>query len=155
MRIRPSTPSGPCRRASALMIAMVALVVVAAVAAAITWQCLAGRRLLERRQNQLQAEWLARAGVELAADRLLTDPSGYKGETVEIVPEGRVRVEVRAEPGEANVFQVTSEARYPGEGRDAVLRSAHRSFRRVTRGNAVRLEVVPDGQPRPSAAPGR
>jgi hypothetical protein len=122
--------------------AVVALVVVAAVGAAVTWQCVAGRRLLERRQNQLQAAELARAGVELAADRLLTDPAGYTGETAELVPGAEVRVEVRAEPGKADVFRVTSEARVPRDGLESVLRTATRTFRRLRRGDRVRLEVV-------------
>jgi hypothetical protein len=140
--MRPAVARTASRRGSALLIAVVALALVAVVAAAVTWQCLAGRRLLDRRGNQLQAEWLARAGVELAADRLLADPAGYKGESVEPVPGARVRIEVRADPGAADVFRVTSEARFPGDDRDTVLRSATRSFRRTSRGGQVRLEVV-------------
>lgn len=125
------------------MMAVVALSVVAVVAAAVTWQCLAGRRLLDRRQNQLQAEWLARSGVELAAGRLLADPAGYRGESVELIPGAEVRIEVRAEPGKADVFRVTSAARVPRDGREAVLRETTRTFRRTSRDGRVRLEVVP------------
>jgi hypothetical protein len=121
---------------------VVALAVVSVVSAAVTWQCLASRRLLDRRQHQLQAESLARAGVELAADRLLTDPAGYRGESVELIPGAQVRIEVRADEGAADVFRVTSEARFPKDGRDSVRRSARRSFRRTSKGGQVRLEVV-------------
>jgi hypothetical protein len=140
----PSVRRAARRRGNALMVAVVALAVVAAVTAAVTWQCLAGRRVVDRRQYQLQSEWLARAGVELAADRLLADPAGYRGETVELIPESRVRIEVRAEPGMANVFRVTSEAHFPGDGRESVLRSTTRLFRRTSRDRQVRLEVVAD-----------
>jgi hypothetical protein len=119
-----------------------ALALVSVVSAAVVWQCLAGRRLLGHRQHELQADWLARAGVELAADRLLADPAGYTGESAEPIPGAEVRVEVRAEPGSANVFRVTSTARFPRDGPDTVLRSATRSFRRTSRGDRVGLEVV-------------
>jgi hypothetical protein len=128
------------------LIAVVALAVVATVTAAVTWQVLAGRRLVERRQHQLQADWLARAGVELAADRLLRDPAGYRGESVELAPGAVVRVEVRPDPADAGVFRVTAEARFPPEGRDAGRRSVTRSFRRATRGDRVVLEVVSDSR---------
>jgi hypothetical protein len=121
---------------------VVALALVSAVTAAVTWQCLAGRRLLDHRRDQLQAESLARAGVELAAARLLADPGGYRGESVELIPGAEVRVEVRADPGSADVFRVTSTARSPRDGRDTVRRSAARTFRRTTRDRQVRLEVV-------------
>jgi hypothetical protein len=124
------------------MIAVVALALVAAVTTTVTWQCMTCRRVLHRRQRELQAAALARAGVELAADRLLRDPEGYRGESVELIPEGRVRVEVRADPRRADLFRVASAARYPGEGKDTALRTAARTFRRTSRDGRVRLEVV-------------
>jgi hypothetical protein len=142
MSMLSSATRTSARRGTALLIAMVAIVIVSAVAAAVVWQCLAGRRVLEHRHNQLQAEWLARAGVELAADRLLTDPAGYRGEVVEPVPGAEVRIEVRAGPG-ADVFRVTSFAVFPRKDREAVRRSAARTFRRTSQGGRVRLEVVP------------
>ena len=142
MTMLPSAPRPSTRRGSALLVAVVALTVVATLTAAVTWQCLAGRHLLDRRQHQLQAESLARAGVELAAGRLLTDPAGYKGESVEPIPGAEVRIEVRADPESADVFRVTSQARFPRDGRDTVRRSATRTFRRTTRDRQVRLEVV-------------
>jgi hypothetical protein len=123
---------------------VVALTVVASLSAAVTWQCLASRHLLDSRQHQLQAEALARAGVELAAGRLLADPAGYKGESAELIPGSLVRVEVRPDPASADVFRVTSEARFPRDGRGVVGRSVTRTFRRTTRDKQVRLEVVPE-----------
>ena len=129
------------RRGSALLIVVAALAIVSALLAAITWECVAGRRLVERRQVQLQADALARAGVELAAQRLLRDPASYQGESVELLPGGHVRIEVRADPKRTDVFQVTSEARYPGDGSERVVRSAKRTFRRTSRNNEVQLEA--------------
>ena len=42
--------------------------------------------LLTDRQKQLQAVWLARAGVELAAARLLSNPADYKSESLALFP---------------------------------------------------------------------
>lgn len=146
MKKQPSAGPRPARPGSALLVAVVSLAVVAALAAAVAWQCMAGRRLLDRRQSELQAEWLARAGVELAADRLLADPAGYTGESVELLPGTRVRIEVRTDPAANDVFRVTSEARTAGGGTETVLRSAGRTFRRTERDKAVRLEVVPQSE---------
>jgi hypothetical protein len=122
-------------------VAVVALLVVTVMIASITWQCLAQRRKLDQRANQLQADALARAGVEWAAARLLADPANYKGESIEPIPGSEVRIEVRAEPA-TNLFHVTSEARYPRDARNSVLRSVTRTLRRQAQGNEVRVEVV-------------
>jgi hypothetical protein len=150
MRKRRSVAGACHRRGAALVVAVVALAVVAVLAAGITWNLAAGRRLLDQRQRQLQAEWLARAGVELAADRLLIEPSGYRGETVELLPGSQVRVDVRAEPGAPDVFRVTSDARFPNGGKESVRRSVTGLFRRTRRDGQVRLEAVP----LPPSAPG-
>jgi hypothetical protein len=121
---------------------VVALAVVSVVVTTVAWQCVAGRRLLERRQHQLQADGLARAGVELAAARLLATAS-YKGESVELIPDSQLRVEVRADPATPDLFRVSCEARFPREGPDVVRRSVTRSLRRTSRDNQVRIEVIP------------
>jgi hypothetical protein len=121
---------------------VVVLAVLTAVLGTITAQLLAGRRSVEGRRNQLQAQWLARAGVELAAARLLADPAGYKGETVEVIPGGTVRIEVRPEPESSGTFLVRSEARFPAGDR-GVARSEGRRFRRTVEKDRVRLEALP------------
>jgi hypothetical protein len=133
----------PSRRGAALLVAVVALLVAVMIMASITWQCLAQRRQLDQRAHQLQAESLARAGVEWAAARLLADSANYKGESVELIPESEVRIEIRAEPA-TDLFHVKSEARYPRDARNSVLRSVTRTLRRQSRGNEVHLEVVFD-----------
>jgi hypothetical protein len=123
-----------------------ALALVAVVGGAVLLHWVSSHRLLDRRQRQLQADSLARSGVELAADRLLTAPAGYQGETVEPIPGARVRIDVRADPEVKDVFHVTCQAHYAGDGPDVVLRSARRSFRRTTRDKQVHLEVVPESR---------
>jgi hypothetical protein len=125
------------------VLAVVALAVVSVVMATVTSELMTARRLLDHRQQQLQADWLARAGVELAAARLLSEPAGYEGETVELIPDAEVRVVIRAEAGEPGTFHVHSEARYPRRGPNGVTRSCTRVLRRTQQGNEVRIQVVP------------
>jgi hypothetical protein len=110
--------------------------------AAVFAQTLAARRLLGRRQQHLEAVWLARAGVELAAGRVLEGPADYKGETTEIVPGRSVRIEVRREPGAGDVVLITSAARFTGQDNRPVSHTLERRFRRVVAKDRVRLEPV-------------
>src|SRR5262245_11756569 len=130
------------RRGLASMWAVVILATLSILTAAIIAQMVAGRRVLDRRERQVQAAWLARAGAELASARLLSAPDGYEGESLELVPGSRVRVEVRGVPDAPNTYQVTSEARCPADGADSVARSVTRRLRRVADKEQVRIEVV-------------
>lgn len=139
-RLRP-------RRGTALILVLVILAVVGTVVATTAAQVHTGRLAVERRANQLQAAWLARSGVELACARLLAAPAGYGGESVEPVPGGRVRIEVRPDGGGLRGFRVESEARYPADSSNVVLRRAACWVRRVADGGGVRLEVRPAADP--------
>ncbi len=132
----------PARRGIAAAWALVVLAVLTVVMGVITWQSVTGFRRADHRQAQLQALWLARSGVELAAARLLDDPTGYTGETLTLIPRSQVRIEVKTDPKQDNTFLVTCEARYPADERDSVLRSQLRRLRRVVEKDRVRLEVV-------------
>jgi hypothetical protein len=146
MTREPTTPQTAPRRGAALVVAVIILALVALLLTAIAWQVRANRRHGDRREHQLQADWLARSGVELAAARLLDDPAGYRGEAVEPIPQGRVRIEVQEEPDGS--FDITSEASYPADDRAVVVRTSTRHVRRITDGDRVRLEVVaPRRQP--------
>jgi hypothetical protein len=123
------------------MLAVVALAIVVTMSGVVTWQCLAGRKLITQQEHQYQADLLARAGLELAADRLLSDPKGYRGETAEVLPGGQVRIEVHKEAGQG-LYRVTSVARFPGSDLHPLERSSTRLFRRTSRDNQVFLEVV-------------
>ena len=130
-----------CRRGLAAIWALVVLAVITVLMTLITWQSLAGLRQADRRDHQLQAEWLARSGLELAAARLLA-AADFKGETLEPVPRSRVTISVETKPDAPGLFRVTSEARYPVEGRLSVVRTATREFRRVADKERTRVEVV-------------
>jgi hypothetical protein len=130
------------RQGLAAIWALVILAVITVLMTLITWQGLAGLRQAERREHQLQADWLARSGLELAAARLLA-ADDFKGETFEPVPRSRVTITVETKPDSPGFVRVTSEARYPVEGRLSVVRTATRVFRRVADKERVRVEVVP------------
>ncbi len=132
----------PARRGIAAAWALVVLAVLTVVIGVITWQSVTGFRRADHRQAQLQALWLARSGVELAAARLLDNLTGYTGETLALIPRSQVRIEVKTDPNQENTFLVTCEARYPTDERDSVLRSQSRRLRRVVEKDRVRLEVV-------------
>jgi hypothetical protein len=122
--------------------ALVVLAVLTTLAAALTFQLLAARRAVDRRERQLQAEWLARSGAELTAARLL-EKSAYEGETAEVLAGSKVRIQVQAEKGEPNVYRITCEARQLADGPEAVTRTVTRRFRRTVEGERVRVEGLP------------
>jgi type II secretory pathway pseudopilin PulG len=130
------------RRGIAAMWALVVLAVLTVVIGIITWQSVTGLRRADHRQAQLQALWLARSGVELAAARLLDNPDGYTGETLALIPRSQVRIVVTHDPNQEQTFMVTSKARYPADGRESVLRAQSRRMRRVVEKNQVRLEAI-------------
>jgi type II secretory pathway pseudopilin PulG len=131
------------RNGVAIVWAIVAMAVVTILTSLITSQVLAGRRLADRRQNQLQALWLARSGLELATARMLNQPSGYVGETVAPIPGSQLRIKVTPAVGEPSIFIVVSEALYPAEGKDSVARTMTRRLKRVEENGRTRVEVLP------------
>jgi hypothetical protein len=136
---------GRCvRPGAALVVVAVALAMISAMMGLIAVQVMGNRRVLEHRGQQLQAAWLARAGFELACDRLLADAGKYTGETAEPVPRSQVRIHVAREPGAADTFRVTSEARYRTDAPRPVVRSLSRVVQRTSEGGRVRIEVKGD-----------
>jgi hypothetical protein len=131
--------STPRRRGVATIWAITVFAVVTTLTAVLTKQLLTDRQNIERRRQMAQTTWLARAGVELAAEHLLRDPDGYKGETIEPVPRSQLRIEVRTE--KPDILLVTSEAHFPTDDRAAVKTMTHRFRRTVDKGKAT-LETV-------------
>jgi hypothetical protein len=139
-----------CRRSgAALLWALVVLGVLAVTSATAVWQIGAARRGLSLRQNRLQAVWLARSGFELAAGRLLADPADYSGETLELVPESRVRVIVEKDSTQPDTYRVRAEATFPVGDRTEVSRSLTRRIAIRADGDRKRIEVLPDDEAPP------
>jgi type II secretory pathway pseudopilin PulG len=124
---------------------LVVLAVASALLGTVAAQLLTNRRELDRQQQRTRSLWLARSGIELAAGRLLTDPDGYRGETVEVVPGSRVRVEVRTEGAGTNTYHVTSAVLHTGTASGPDAFTLTRRFKRTAEGGKVRLEGVAPG----------
>ena len=142
MRIYRNT-AGRCRRGVAALWTVVVLAVLAAMLGMVTVQLLSTRRNLDRQWDQAQGLWLARAGVEVAAGRLLTDPEGYAGESPEILQDWQLRVGVEKDRSVTNTYLVTSTARRQDGKSPPTLCLVSRRFRRSVENGRVRLEVVP------------
>ena len=99
----------------AVMWALVILTVLALVSATAVWQMSAGRRALERRQNGLQALWLARSGAELAAERLMAN-ADYSCESIALVMDSDLRIAVEKDPAAKDACRIRCESHYPAAG---------------------------------------
>jgi type II secretory pathway component PulK len=129
------------RKGIALLMALVAMALVTIVMTVLVAQIVAQRRLVQQRQRQLQAEWLARAGVELAAARLIETPTAFTDDKQELLPDTKLKITVAKSAGD--VFTVAVEATVGLQDGPAVLREASTRFRRSGKEGAVRLEAVP------------
>ena len=129
----------PRRRALSMIWALTVLSVVTLLTATLARQMLLDRRAIKLNSDQAQRVWLARAGIEIAAERLLHEPASYTGETVELVPRSQVRIEIKSE--KENMVLVISAAHYPTDDRDAVKTMTQR-FRRIVEKERVRLVPI-------------
>lgn len=128
------------RKGAALLMAMVAMAVLTVVLSVLTTQIISQRQMVRQRHRQLQAEWLARAGVESAAARLLEKPAAFIDDKQELMPDAKLRVVV--EKADQDSYTVTAEAQIGMEDGRAVVRTMTGRFRRSDKGGDVRLEAV-------------
>jgi type II secretory pathway pseudopilin PulG len=140
-----SSNRGPRRSGMAAIWALVVVAVVSVMVGLIVAQFLAVRRAVDHRHHQLQALWLAQAGIELAAGHLLNSPTVPPEETVNLISQGQVHIKIEPVPAGSDIFLVTSEARYPLD-QGAVVRSLTRRFHRVVAKDNVHLEVISSGE---------
>jgi type II secretory pathway pseudopilin PulG len=125
------------------MWALVVITVLALVSATAIWQMSAGRRALERRQNALQALWLARSGAELAAERLMAK-ADYTGESIELIPDSGLRIAVEKVPAEKDSYRIRCESRYPASGPGSVGRALTWKAIRRNDPTGIKLEYTSD-----------
>ena len=145
----PSYAAVP-RKGLALVVALAGLAALATILSVVTLQLLAERQTLGRRHQQMQADWLARAGLEQAAACLLESPAAFTEDNRELVPDARVHIVV--EKVGSDLYAVTAEAEVSLQYRK-VVRTAHARFRRTASGGAVRLENLSPEQPQDSQVP--
>lgn len=113
------TPNTRRSRGVILVAALVCLLVVALVGGLMVRAFLVQHRQNSRREQQLQAQWLAESAALRAADRLAAD-ANYAGETWRIAAEafgdrwpGRAEIRVSPDANAASRRQITIEAFYP------------------------------------------
>lgn len=128
------------RRGVAVIWMLMVLGLLTALIANIARQHFNNRRALQQRQKQLQADWLARAGLELAAARLLANPQGYTGEALTPISGARLQITVAHEPKEPPTFLIACEASYGTDDPWPAVRSLTGRFRRLIADDLVRLE---------------
>jgi type II secretory pathway pseudopilin PulG len=130
------------RTGVALITALVVMAVLAIVLTVVTVQIVAQRNLLRQRERQLQADWLARAGVERAAARLLDSPKDFSEEKHDLAPAGKVTIDVKKSADD--VYAVSAEAEVGLPDEKPVIRTASGRFRRTDTGGVIRLQAVRD-----------
>lgn len=97
---------GSARDGTILVIALICLLLVTVLTASLTRTALLQREQVLRDEFQLQAEWLAEAGIDRAAVRLRSEPA-YTGEEwrpaadVGEIPLGQVRIDVVREESDS------------------------------------------------------
>lgn len=129
------------RTGVALIVAIVAMAILSVILTVVTLQIVSQRQVVRQRHRQLQAEWLARAGVESAAARLLDSPAAFSDDKQELLPDTKVRIVV--EKSATDIYVVAVEAQVGLEGAP-VLRTTSARFRRTDSDGTVRLETVSD-----------
>ena len=102
------------RRGAALIAAMAILAVLGVLLGTTAMHFVRARALLVHRANVLQARWLARAGIDVAIDRLRD--GDFEKATLEPIADARVVVTATKDPKIADRFVIRAEAHYPTDG---------------------------------------
>ena len=123
----------------AIVTAIVVISVVTIILAVIAVQVFSQRMAARQRHNQLQAQWLARTGVEWAAARLLEKPDPFSEDQSGLVSDSRLHIVV--EKTDDGNFLVTAEAEVGLEERPIVVRMANARFHRTEVDGVVRVQA--------------
>jgi hypothetical protein len=142
MRVPPRSCPRNERTGAALVVLLLAFALIGAMTTTVAWQMTASHRMLNRREQELQAGWLARAGAEIAIARLLSNPENYHGESLEIIPGGEVRIAVQPKAKSNDQFRVESEGRYPANGSEPACRTVVCCAKRLTDGGKVTIRIL-------------
>jgi Tfp pilus assembly protein PilX len=118
----------PSRRGAALILVVVCLAVFSIMMTVVVQNGLAQKRFLQRRENQAQAYWLAQAGIEQGAARLLANPREYSGETFALIPGSEVRILMERLADSPDRLTITSEATFANGDKEPASSAASRTF---------------------------
>ena len=100
------------RRGVVLIIVLALIAVIAMITIVLAQTLLAGRQFLERRHHQVQAEWLARAGIERARAQRNRGDQPSQGTWQALGERGHVVVEVQTKK---DGVEVTSVGTFPAD----------------------------------------
>jgi type II secretory pathway component PulK len=107
---------------------------------AITKQIHMSKRVLEQQNNQHQATWLARSGLEAGVAQLLSEGAKPARQLLEIVPSSKLEWEIESEA--SGIFRITAQAKYPTDQPKGATRQITARYRRIQEGTHVRVEKV-------------
>jgi type II secretory pathway pseudopilin PulG len=128
------------RSGAALIWALVVLSVLGITSAVAVREFATARRTIAIHQNRIQAEWLARAGAELAVARLLADDN-YIGETIEPIPNAPVRITIERDKAKSDTYRIKCDATFPTGDYRAVNTQLNRTATRRIDGGKVTIEL--------------
>jgi hypothetical protein len=117
------------RRGGIMVIAMVCLVITTLILGSLLKMVTMHHTQMRYEQQRIQADWLAEAGLERAADKLTADPN-YSGETWQIPAAemggeqgGSVQIAIEPAPGHPDQRIVSVAAIFPTETKRFAKRS--------------------------------
>jgi hypothetical protein len=128
------------RRGVALVMALVLIAVLSLILGVVTLQVVSERKLIHDRQRHLQAAWLARSGVELAAARLLKSPDGFKAIEEKLLADAKVAITV--EKTDKGLYTVSVEAEVGPEEEKLSTSTANVRLRRIENEGRMRIQIV-------------
>lgn len=127
------------RRGLAIVMALAVMAVLTVILSVVTLQVVNQRKLMVQRQHRLQAEWLARAGIEVAAARLLDNPSAFTDDKQQLAPDTELRIAVEKHAQDQYTIAVEAAVGRADEHQTRV-RTATARFRRIVRDAVVQLQ---------------
>ena len=145
-------PAAQTRRGAALVAALAALAAVGTFAALVIDKQAAARRLVARHEASVQADLLARAGLEHAVARLRADrpkePLQWRLTEAQLVPGATAVVEIVPKKDAPGQFQVRSTISYDPGLRGTFSRAASALLRVVENERGITIErVLPAASP--------
>src|SRR4051812_21361408 len=109
MRTIAANGSADARRGVAVLWVLFVLTLLSAVIGLTLKDFYANRSFLDQRQKRLQADWLARSGIELLAVRLLEADKPFSTDVTDLVPNSGVHIEASLTAGSKAEFELISE----------------------------------------------
>ncbi len=115
------------RRGVALLVLLVLLVAIVSVMGTLTWTTVAHRKFHAQRHHQMQAEWLARGGIERARAQAARGEEPTKGSWRPLGEQGMVAVEALTKDG---AYEMKCVGTYPADEPRPVTRESFAIIRR-------------------------